>query len=60
MAIELATNRNKLEEIKSKLEKNKLTKSLFNTKLYAKNIETAYMKMYHRYLNDLPIENIDI
>ena len=60
LAIELANNRNKLEEIKSKLEKNKLTKSLFNTKLFAKNIESAYTTMYERYLKDSPIENIEI
>ena len=60
LAIELANNRNKLEEIKSKLEKNKFTKPLFNTKLFANNIESAYKKMYERYLKVLPVENIEI
>ena len=60
LALELANNKNKLEKIKNKLEKNKLIKPLFNTKLFAKNIETAYKVMYQNYLKDLPIENIKI
>ena len=32
----------------------------FNTKLYTKNIESAYKKIYERYLNNLPIDNIEI
>ena len=60
LAIELANNINKLEEIKSKLERNKLTKSLFNTKLFAKHIESAYRTMYERHLEDSRVENIEI
>ena len=60
LSIELATNPTRLKEIKSKLEKNKLIKPLFNTKLFTKNIETAYTKIYQKYLKNLPVENIDI
>jgi len=60
LAIELAKNPNKLKEIKNKLEKNKTNKPLFNTKLFTKNIETAYTKIYQKYLKNLPVENIEI
>ena len=60
LAIELAKNPNKLKEIKNKLEKNKTSKPLFNTKLFANNIESAYVKIYDRYLQNLPVDNIEI
>ena len=60
LAIELAKNPNKLKEIKNKLEKNKTNKPLFNTKLFANNIESAYVKIYDRYLQNLPVDNIEI
>ena len=60
LSIELATNPTRLKEIKSKLEKNKLIKPLFNTKLFTKNIESAYTKIYEKYLKNLPVESIEI
>jgi predicted O-linked N-acetylglucosamine transferase (SPINDLY family) len=59
-AIELATNSPKLKEIKNKLKNNKNTKPLFNTQVFARNIEKAYSLMYERYLKKLPIKNIEI
>jgi predicted O-linked N-acetylglucosamine transferase (SPINDLY family) len=55
-----ATNPTKLEKIKKKLEKNIVTKPLFNTKLFTKNIETAYKIIYKNYHSNLPIKNIEI
>ena len=60
LIIELAQNSFRLKEIKNKLDKNKFTKPLFNTKLYTKNIELAYTKVYEKYLNKSPVENIKI
>ena len=60
LAAEFANNKSKLDEIKIKLEKNKISKSLFNTKLYTKNIESSFKIIYDRYLNNLPAENIEI
>lgn len=60
LALELATNPLKLGEIKRKLENNRLTTPLFNTSLYARNIEAAYDAMYSRYLADLPPDHIHI
>ncbi|MDC0152987.1 hypothetical protein OAI81_01830 [Candidatus Pelagibacter sp.] len=60
LAIELATNSAKLEETKNKLKNNKNTKPLFNTQIFARNIEKAYSLMYERYLKNLPLDNIEI
>ena len=58
--IELANNSYRLKKIRNKIHKNKFTKPLFNTKLYTKNIELAYAKIYENYLNKLSVENIEI
>ena len=60
LAIELATNPKKLADIKLKLANNYRTMPLFNTPLFAKNIETAYIKMYEGYFEGLPPKTIDI
>jgi predicted O-linked N-acetylglucosamine transferase (SPINDLY family) len=46
VAIELATNSEKLGAIRRNLEQNRLTKPLFDTELYARHLEYAYQKMY--------------
>jgi len=60
LAIELATNNEKLNQIKNKLKKNRLNTPLFDTELFKENIEELYLTMYQRYQSDLPIENIEI
>ena len=59
-AIELATNPILLKTIKEKLEKNKISKPLFDAKLFTKNVESAYKKIYKRYNSNMPTENIEI
>ena len=60
LAIELALNPKKLADIKLKLVNNRLTAPLFDTPLFTKNLETAYIKMYERYQADLLPEQIFI
>ena len=60
LIMELANNSYRLKKIKNKLHKNRFTKPLFDTKLYTKNIELAYTKIYEKHLNKLPAENIEI
>ena len=60
LALELANDKDKLEKIKIKLEKNKISKSLFNTEIYTKNIENSYRTIYDRYLKNLSAEDIEI
>ena len=59
-AIELATNPEKLKDIKNKLERNRLTTALFDTPRFTKHIETAYKQMYERYQSNLQPNNIYI
>ena len=60
LAIELATNPQKLADIKLKLSNNRLTTPLFDTPLFTKNLEAAYIKMYERYQDALEPEHISI
>ena len=53
-------NPKKLEIIKLKLAKNRLTTPLFDTPLFTKNIESAYIKMYEKYQAELLPEHIYI
>jgi predicted O-linked N-acetylglucosamine transferase (SPINDLY family) len=59
-AIELATNPTQLQELKAKLERNRLTTPLFDGKLFAKHIEAAYEAMYARSQAGLLPEHIEI
>ena len=49
LAIELATNPEKMQAIKDKLASNLTTAPLYNTKLFVKNLESAYTTMYERH-----------
>ena len=60
LAIELALNPMKLADIKLKLAKNRLTTPLFDTPLFTKNLEAAYIKMMDRYQADLQPDHISI
>jgi len=60
LAIELASNPQKLTNIKLKLANNRLATPLFDTPLFTKNLEAAYIKMYERYQADLEPEHITI
>jgi predicted O-linked N-acetylglucosamine transferase (SPINDLY family) len=58
MAIELATQPEALAAIKDKLAQNRLTKPLFDTRLYTQHIESAYVAMYQRHQNGLSPDHI--
>jgi predicted O-linked N-acetylglucosamine transferase (SPINDLY family) len=49
LAVELATNPDKLILLKNKLKRNLSTAPLYNTKQFAKSIETAYTQMHERF-----------
>ena len=59
LAIELASNPNKLQEIKVKLGVNKLNTPLFNAPLFTRHLESLYIQMYARYQADMTPECID-
>ncbi|MDC3250628.1 tetratricopeptide repeat protein [Candidatus Pseudothioglobus singularis] len=58
LAIELATNPGKLKAIKDKLANNLSTAPLYDTKLFAKNLESAYTQMYERHHKGLKPDHI--
>jgi protein O-GlcNAc transferase len=60
LAIELALNNEKLQSIREKLARNRLTTPLFDTPLYTKHLEAAYEAIYHRYQAGLPRDHIEI
>jgi predicted O-linked N-acetylglucosamine transferase (SPINDLY family) len=60
LAIDLAMNPQNIADLKLKLARNRLTTPLFDTPLFAKNLETAYIKMMERYQADLKPDHIFI
>jgi predicted O-linked N-acetylglucosamine transferase (SPINDLY family) len=60
LAIDLAMNPQSIADLKLKLARNRLTTPLFDTPLFAKNLETAYIKIYERYQDDLQPDHISI
>jgi len=59
LAIDLAINPKKLKIIKEKLAKNLPKSVLYNTPLFTKNLEAVYLKIYNRYQDNLPADNIE-
>jgi predicted O-linked N-acetylglucosamine transferase (SPINDLY family) len=60
LAIELAMNPERLKAIKEKLAKNRLTTSLFNTPLFTKNLELAYIQIHQRYQAGLAPDHLTL
>jgi protein O-GlcNAc transferase len=58
LAIELATDPEKLKVIKDKLVANLSTAPLYNTPLFTRNLESAYKEMYERYQKGLEPDHI--
>ncbi len=58
LAIELATNPEKLKIIKDKLVDNLPTAPLYDTPLFTRHLESAYVTMYDRYQNGLEPDHI--
>jgi len=58
LAVRLATDPALLSQIRQKLERNWRTAPLFDTPLFAKHLETAYMNIFKRHQSDLPPDNI--
>ncbi len=59
-AIELASNPAILSELKSRLERNKVSSPLFNSDLFARHIEGAFEAIHSRHQAGLSPENIDM
>ena len=59
-AVELAANPEKLALVKAKLASNRSIAPLFDTKLFTKQLETAYQVMVDRYRAGLEPDHIDV
>ena len=60
LAIDLALNKQKLQAIRQRLQRNRLTTPLFDTALYTKHLEAAYEAMYQRAQVGLPPDHIEV
>ena len=60
LAVQLAENRQRLAEIRQRLENNRLTTPLFDTKSFTRDLESAYRAAYDRNQSGLPPEHIDV
>ena len=60
LAVQLATDPQKLQLIKRKVQENRLTSYLFDAAGNTKFIELAYSKIYERYQNNLQPDHIYI
>ena len=60
LAVKIAENKNFYKEIKDKLKKNIIDMPLFNSKLFTKKLETAYIKVYKNYNENIKPETIRI
>ena len=60
LATQLAHESQQLQHIRMKLAQNRLTTPLFNARLFTQHLETAYVKMYERGQQALPIEHMTI
>ena len=58
LAIELALNPQRLREIRTKIQNNRLTSPLFDTARLARNLEAAYTIVHDRYLAGLPPDHV--
>jgi predicted O-linked N-acetylglucosamine transferase (SPINDLY family) len=60
MAVEFATNPEKLQAIRQKLDNNRLTTALFDARRFTKNIENIYRQMHENQHADSEITHLNI
>ncbi len=60
LALELALDSDRLSLIKNKLQKNRLTTPLFDTRSYTRHLEDAYIEIYSRNCSGLPSDQLRI
>lgn len=60
LALRLASEPDTLREVRHRLEKNKKTTPLFDTRLFARDIEEVFQKMWSRHAAGLPPEHLSV
>ena len=59
-AIELATDKNRLDNIKHKIKLNRSTHLLFDSAKFTIHLETAYHEAFDKYISNIPFDDIFI
>jgi len=57
LAVDLATDAQRLGRLKHRLTQNRLTTPLFDTRRFVRHLEVGYSRIYERYQADLPPEH---
>jgi protein O-GlcNAc transferase len=60
LAIDLARDRQKLQGMRERLQRNRLTTPLFDAALYTRHLEAAYEAMHQRHQAGLPPDHTDV
>lgn len=60
LAVALATDARRLEELRRRLAENRLAAPLFDARRFARHLESAYARMVERHLAGLPPEHIRV
>jgi predicted O-linked N-acetylglucosamine transferase (SPINDLY family) len=60
IAVDLASNPERLQAIKQDLQRHRSTSALFNTALFTRHVEKAYGSMWQRHLCGLPPESFHV
>ena len=60
LANKIANNKNYLTNLKNKILENKSKSSLYDIKLFTKNLEKAYFLMFEKYMKGEETNNIEI
>jgi predicted O-linked N-acetylglucosamine transferase (SPINDLY family) len=59
LIMELATDPKKLLRIREKVTSNRLSKPLFNTELYIKNLENSFKQVHENYIKEIKLETVE-
>jgi protein O-GlcNAc transferase len=60
IAIRLATNSEAMNDVRERLARRRLTAPLFDTPLYCRHLESAFTKIYERYLADVHPQHLHV
>jgi predicted O-linked N-acetylglucosamine transferase (SPINDLY family) len=60
LAVALATDPQRMAQLKDKLARHRLTTPLFDAQLHTRSLEAAYTQMHSRYLAGLPPDDIHL
>ncbi len=60
LALYISNNSDYLKKLKNKIKENKINSNLFKTKIFTKNLEKSYTKIYDNYIKGLSKKNIEL